>query len=220
MFSWTTWASIYTPHYLWKKHAIEVCFAKGEKGQRGEGAEAFKFRDWKKSDKEKVINWVNAEYSAERTGIYFVGFTDCGVNPDIDVAIFYNKNNKIKAHLLGGYDGIASLGTRGERISGYRRIRGYVAISKSGMDKGTVIHEFGHIAGLMHEHEHPDAINFEPECDLTSEWSHAFSEYVYEPYDKDSVMNYCKLFKRGGRRVGLSPRDVELLKRLYSEEVK
>lgn len=211
-------ASIYTQNYLWDKRELTTCFADDNR-DRNNGPLVLKFREWKKSHKEKIKNWVQSEFTAERTGIHFVGFHDCEVNPDVDVAIFYNKNNKLESRLFGGLDGLASLGTslHTENIGwlfGFKLINGFVAISKSGINKGTVIHEFGHVAGLMHEHDHPEAEKIEPNCKYTEDWK-ILSGFMYEPYDANSVMNYCKLDKRGGKNVGLSSTDVDVLRRIY-----
>lgn len=214
----SSWGSVYSTEYLWPHNKLTTCFADGDGQDLQNGPLVLKFRKWKKSDKEKVKSWVLSEYSEERTGIHFVGFEDCEDNPVTDVAIFYNQNNKFSSRLFGGLDGIASFGTtlkyhRGF-LRGYPMANGYVSISTSGMDKGTVIHEFGHIAGLMHEHEHPDAVINEPYCREAVEQG-ALVGFEYDPYDSDSVMNYCKLNKKGGKNVGLSERDVLLLKKLY-----
>lgn len=216
-----SWSSIYTENYLWDKRELTTCFADDHRDRKN-GPLVLKFREWKRSDKEKIKRWVQSEFSAERTGIHFVGFDDCEVNPEADVAIFYNKNNKLESRLFGGLDGIASLGTSLHTqnigwLFGFKLINSYVSISNSGMNKGTVIHEFGHIAGLMHEHDHPDAERLEPECKYTEEWG-TLSGFVYEAYDRNSVMNYCKLDKRGGKKIGLSSTDVDVLKRIYPND--
>lgn len=215
LLSFRAQASIYASYYLWPKHEIKTCFAKGDDLSRNDGKYVLRFRNWNKSQKEQIKRWVQEEYSSERTGIHFVGFEDCGVNPDIDVAIFYNQNSKMQSILHGGLDGLASLGTMGAHILMYPLIKGFVIISKTGFDKGTVVHEFGHVAALEHEHEHPDAVRFEPECSYTNEYPIIKAGYIYEPFDKDSVMNYCKVYGSKGKKAGLSIRDVEVLRRIY-----
>ncbi len=71
------------------------------------------------------------------------------------------------------------------------------------MNKLTVIHEFGHVAGLAHEFLHPDAdlcivIPAKPDPKLT-----------YVPFDRESAMGYCNL------RPSLREDDKALLKKLY-----
>ena len=215
LLSFSAQASIYGSYYLWPKQEIKTCFARGDKLPRTDGKYVLKFRDWNKSQKAKIKRWVQEEYSSERTGIHFVGFEDCGVNPDIDVAIFYNQNSKIDSLVHGGMDGLASLGTMGARILMYPLIKGFVVISKTGLDKGTVVHEFGHVAGLDHEHEHPDAVRYEPECTYTNEYPIIKAGFIYEPFDQDSVMNYCKVYGRKGKKAGLSAQDVDVLRRIY-----
>lgn len=200
---------------LWKTNEVTTCFARGEEGGRHAGDYVLKVREWKQSQKDKVKKWVNEEFTPERTGIHFTGFLDCEESPEAEVVIFHNKNSKLKNILLGGMNGLANLGPNQGSVTGYPLASAYVSISSSGMNKGTVIHEFGHSAGLAHEHIHPDANKVNIFCVDISKSAGYKSYYVYEDYDRDSVMSYCKLNGPGGKKLGLSRGDVELLKKLY-----
>jgi len=63
--------------------------------------------------------------------------------------------------------------------------------------QSTALHEFGHVAGLRHEHIHPEAMN-DSNCkymgtDFTvSEKTYDTTRIVSE-YDPNSIMNYCWL---------------------------
>lgn len=63
----------------------------------------------------------------------------------------------------------------------------------------TALHEFGHVAGLRHEHARPEALQ-DPNCALRSQnGSFKKGEPIFGttqisgPYDPNSIMNYCWL---------------------------
>lgn len=215
LFAISSFANIHTGN-VWKNYDVTTCFASGEKGSRDEGY-VLKVREWSEKDKTKIRNWVNSEYTAERTGVHFTGFLDCEDSPNADVIIFYNKNSKIKTFLFGGIHGLATMGPYPGSVEGYPAASSFASISKSGMDKGTVVHEFGHVVGLAHEHNHPDAYKEDKgRClDIPKHFQAPKRDYVYEDYDRDSVMNYCKLHSSGGSKVGLSPKDISLIRKMY-----
>jgi hypothetical protein len=63
--------------------------------------------------------------------------------------------------------------------------------------QSTALHEFGHVAGLRHEHIHPEAAN-DPNCKVmgmdfnVTEKTYDSTQIVGE-YDPNSIMNYCWL---------------------------
>lgn len=204
-------ANIYV-HQLWQKQEVSVCFGKAEEKSRFFLGKEFSIHNWSKTDQNKIKTWVMEEYSQERTGIHFVGWTDCEEAPDADVVVLFHKNSPVLANTFNGIHGATfysgpSFGT----IDGYPHASNLVIISKSGVDKTTATHEFGHVAGLMHEHNHPDIKKFDESCKFAD--PKFDSRIGYEDYDKSSVMNYCFALKN--RNSGLSEKDVSLLKRLY-----
>ncbi len=216
LMSLPSFAGIYYENF-WKSNEVTTCFADAEKDSRDTGGTyVLKVGKWKESNKVKVRQWVGEEFSEERTGIHFSGFLNCDETPDADVIIFHNKNSKFGTFLFGGLHGLAALGPSIGSVEGYPAASAFVSISSSGMDKGTVIHEFGHSAGLHHEHIHPDAYKFERGCASVEKNQIADYRYTYEEFDIDSVMSYCRLQRRGGTKAGLSKKDVELLKKLYN----
>jgi hypothetical protein len=200
----------------WSHYAVTTCFADAENETRDTGETyVLKVRKWKESNKAKVKEWVEQEFSAERTGIHFTGFLDCAESPNAEVVIFHNKNSKLGTYFFGGLHGLANLGPSYGSVKGYPAASAFVSISSSGMNIGTVIHEFGHSAGLHHEHIHPDAFKSERGCASVKPNQIKDPEFVYEDFDRDSVMSYCRLERHGGNKIGLSKKDVDLLKRLY-----
>ena len=199
----------------WRQREVKACFGgDGPEKPRAEGY-SLKIGKWKSSDKAKVRRWVSEEFTPERTGISFTGFGDCAQSPDADVVIFYNRNSKVGTFIFGGLHGLSTIGPHSSSIEGHPSASGFISISKSGMDKGTVVHEFGHTAGLEHELLHPDAYEAEKNRCSLAEFRVPRNGLVYTEYDKDSVMNYCRIQGRGGSKVGLSEKDSELLRELY-----
>jgi hypothetical protein len=212
----SSFAGVYVEN-LWRNDEVTTCFAEGEQGRREDEGYVLKVRPWKEKHKAKVKQWVTEEYSAERTGIYFTGFEDCEETPNADVIIFHNKNSSLGTFIFGGIHGLALIGPYPGSVKGYPAASAFVSISSSGMDKGTVIHEFGHSAGLHHEHIHYDAFKLDKgRCpSITKDNSSFTTRLRYTDYDPHSVMNYCQIQSRGGSHAGLSAKDVELLKKLY-----
>lgn len=103
--------------------------------------------------------------------------------------------------------------------------------------KTTVLHEFGHALGLVHEHQHPQANipwnkkkvyetfigpNFnKDDIDLNILAPLDMSDLRISPYDKTSIMHYPidKSFTDGTWEVGLnskpSKQDIEFVKMIY-----
>lgn len=181
---------------------------------RYDGRDAFKIRDWKEKHKLLIKTWVNEEYSAQKTGIHFVGWKDCDNDPRANVVLFYNKKSLLLTSIIGGSyikGRSGALGAFQNSVPGYPSAENSIIISDGGIEKGSVVHEFGHVAGLAHEHTHPDAARKGRDCDKVRPSYHP--SYGYTPYDKDSIMSYCALEKKA---TSLSKSDIKLLKKLYS----
>lgn len=210
----SAWSGIYF-NVLWKNYELTTCFAAGESEERVIRTYTIKAGEWSKKDKQNVEKWISEEFTYARTGIHFTGFTNCEDTPDADIVLFYNKNSVVKNFFDGlSVHGFASLGAGSYEIEGFPNALGLVTLSKSKMRKGTAVHEFGHVAGLMHEDAHHDAVLESKKCTDTYEFFHKSPLIIYEPYDKDSVMSYCKL-QLSKYNNGLSPDDVKLLRKLY-----
>jgi serralysin len=194
---------------LWQKKEISVCFAAAEVEKRVSFNHKLTIEDWNESDKEKIKDWATSEYRPERTGIFFIGWRSCTEDPNADVILFYNKDSIFFAKLSGIAAGYGPV----EKVAGYPNAKSYVAISKSGMSKYTVLHEFGHVAGLAHEHNHPDAVK-ESDKNCVYNVTRISSQYFsYEHFDKYSIMSYCN------RLSTLSAQEVDLLKKLYPDNL-
>lgn len=214
--------SVYAPDYLWSQSELRVCFAKGESTKRTDLAIEVKVMNWSKSKREKVRRWVEEEYTPERTGVHFTGWESCERDPKADIVLFTSPVGLFERvisfkHI---YYGLATIGTRlgSDKINGYPDAQGALWLSDRGFSKSVTVHEFGHIAGLNHEHDRMEAYK-DPGCldkDVVAGGIPNYSRREGE-YDPDSVMNYCKILQGSGVRkdVGLSEADVKLLRKMY-----
>lgn len=162
-----------------------------------------------------MVEAVTKEFTPARTGIYFTGFKDCEDTPNPDVVIlraapkiilFDTPSFRGRA-VIGqdgeysynyGEDGVPVKGVHGEYESGFYKKSGKVAhVALKSINPGTVIHEFGHVAGLRHEHIHEEA-KYDPNCSnrgvaYPTEEKFYDSAHVETNYDSRSIMNYCFL---------------------------
>lgn len=213
--------SVYAPDNTWSQNEVRVCFAPGESAKRTDLAIEVKVINWSKSKREKVRKWVEEEYTPERTGIHFVGWESCADDPKADVVMFtspvglFEKIISFK-HI---YYGLATIGTRlgTERIKGYPDAQGILWLSDREFSKSVTVHEFGHIAGLAHEHDRIEAFK-DPGCTDKDVVAGGIASYTSRSgeYDPDSVMNYCKILQGGVKKdIGLSQADIRLLQKMY-----
>jgi hypothetical protein len=203
-----TYAGSFTTTQSWDKKEITVCFAEADDLNRAYSWDnEFKASVWSKKDKLMAEEWVNSEYTETRTGVNFRGWLDCSETTEAEVILFYNKDNFFKS-FTGGVAGFS--GSIGEfhylKLAGYPQAKNFVVINRSGVAKRTLIHEMGHVAGLQHEHLHPNAYN--RSCkDIAPRDLPA--QFDYTEYDPNSVMNYCNQMKT------LSNGDLAILKKHY-----
>lgn len=197
---------------IWDHREISVCFAPGEEGERFDkyGGYKVKIRDWSDKEKSNVENWINEEYTPERTRIHFVGWRDCQDAPDAEVVLFKSYDNKILKYLFGGIVGWAGLGGLHYQVEGFPAARSYVTLRSTGIKKSYATHEFGHVVGLGHESINPHATQSCGEGVPADK-----SIYLFTAYDADSIMSYCvaQKFSRG-----LSEGDLGLIRTMYPAE--
>nr|BFD62906.1 hypothetical protein BdHM001_15870 [Bdellovibrio sp. HM001] len=198
MFTWRRW----TPD------AVKVCFANPVENSR----DGYRRSRWKAEDKAQVRRWVEDEFTPARTGIHFVGFHDCVPGEKDNVIINFRPKNVLR--WLEGTRGSATIGYQLFRVSkDFPNVAGNIHFFVGGLRKSTVIHEFGHIAGLYHEHDHPHST-----CSIGGEKQEGLKwGFGYTEYDPNSVMSYC--VSRGSDDRGLSAGDLFTLKLMYIDRV-
>lgn len=200
----------------WDKEAIKVCFADKKTNVVIEGTPNI-LANWKEEQKRNIQKMIENEYRAERTGYQFVGFKDCKdtINPDVLILRLPTLSPVGLAR-----NGMATTGpTSVQASTTYKSARGIVIFSSTGLKRpSTVVHEFGHILGLMHEHSHPDAMaEARSGCHHYTKTTRQENRYFYTPFDETSVMNYCTIGSDGYR--GLSSGDVIHLQEIYKRSL-
>lgn len=154
-------------------------------------------------EKELIKSIINSEYTATKTGIFFTGWEDCTNDSISNVELHFKNSNS--------YDGIKSAAGRAGSLgiaSGKSKefpnkipntkkswIEFYIfnGIDDEKLDftekvKYVALHEFGHLAGLIHEHELKE----------DSELRHAFIQTSL--YNPNSIMDYSieiQIYKSG-----------------------
>lgn len=229
-------SAIIEPHTLWT-HDPTVCLFTNNSHLTGTPLDtvkkvkkSFKFvpRALTQEEIRTIKNTVQREFTKEKTGIVFKGFKSCNETPNADIVLMGMRDHFI----FKKYDGAALLGESGLYHSenlveapGYYRTEFQSLIALGSLNLGTIVHEFGHSAGLRHEHIHEEAKN-DPNCLLSknrryirdgAEPIHQTLVYATS-YDSQSIMNYCHLkttnFTEQSRSI-LSTKDQEALFSVY-----
>lgn len=185
----------------WNKLAVTVCWLDDEALNRAEYAEGTLRRIGNTSSfikapddlKANIKSLVNSEYTIDKTGIHFAGWESCKDTPSYDVQILVVNDKMIAG-------GTASLGRLADLNKDYALVnehqKGFVRLNLYDTPKlkitsvesvlSTALHEFGHLAGLRHEHVQSPSIicnlNFERPGTKTS---------TFSAYDPSSLMDYC-----------------------------
>jgi len=238
----TATAGIIEPHTLWEKNEIKTCFYERESQLKETNIESeivarerFDFvpKKLSKRERRKIKEAVLRNFTPELTGIHFVGFTSCDEMADPDVVVLEGRS-KVFLFDTPGFNGRAVIGENGvfsarniDNALGFWLKSGKKATVVMRTSKaGTVIHEFGHVAGLRHEHIHEESIN-DKNCHRRSvavDFSNLEKQYeskdIYTEYDPQSIMNYCWLQTRRNELarhdgVILSKKDIETLQHYY-----
>jgi len=245
-------AGIFEPLTKWNKKEIQVCFVdkieqiiltEYSNNPDDFSKQGFSIGFLDRNEKLLVEQIITSEYQEALTGIYFSGWRNCSEIESADTYLF--KANPLKRTLWFDkapyFKGRSSIGNAGV-LSG----RGYESGSKrasivfSKIVPATIVHEFGHLSGLRHEHINPKA-DSDPAC-----WKYAFirsgaymnhhepeikdwislkdksdvivnTTVIYTDYDKNSAMNYCFFKQKAeeGSEAHLSSLDQQTLKYLY-----
>lgn len=192
---------------LWTKTKLFVCFSDEDRLNKI----PYKLAKWQQKEMSYIKSIIQNAYTENETILNFTGFIDCknlnGVNPDV-VVLKRTKGYAVSSIVSGGYKGSATLGRSFLYPNPNFKAPGGVIFSPTGLNKRTIIHEFGHIAGLLHEHEHYDARNSGKRCRHID--PKPKRDYMtYTQYDHESIMNYCSNTDE------LTELDKSLIRKLY-----
>lgn len=249
-------AGLFNEYNPWQKTAIRVCFAHTSddfstlnyfhdgtlNDLRGDFV-----GNWQQEAKQKAQQIIESEFSKEKTLIHFVGWQDCPVDvekSDFDVMLY---TSQVELNNIFMEYGRASIGNNSQYDDSIKSKKAFLYIadlSTFALDfkkmkfkgdvelywKYTLVHEFGHLAGLLHEHDQKDVVN-DPNCPEgmvaalirgTKNFTKLSYTYRHGPYDQNSIMNYCfkNLYRDNNRKLVrqsvLSPQDIETLTKMYS----
>jgi hypothetical protein len=202
--------SVGEPFLKWNKKEVKVCWQDLDPIplERFDELHIKKMELFKKtlatieaSSKQIIQEVITSEYTEVRTGIHFSGWKSCKDSANYDVVLFMGKQNAS----VGGY---ASLGSGHiDSHANYSLLeKGKLAFVYLDVDPGEgsrlnlnehlrmgALHEFGHLAGLRHEHLRKEAQG-DILCDV------AYIDLIetadlktrnFSSYDPNSIMNYC-----------------------------
>ncbi len=205
----------------WSKRVLSVCFSNGTSTERINlredlGVSLGDIVEFSNEEKQTILSVLKENYSLADVGITFTGFQDCHLTPKADVHVLKfisqdpktpagwasgtgnpqistchnpkdgctNDNNEYQSNGEQHYIGLNFPPAPGRRTSDEDRLQ------------LLTLHEFGHIAGLYHEHVRPER-DSDVNCrDRSQEFGppwELWPEEVFGPYDSNSVMNYCYL---------------------------
>lgn len=247
-----TFASIAEPGTIWKSTRPTVCWADQKNWVNSTVLElgdsflsAKQISPFSSVQKALIKAAIESNYTQNSVGMSFEGWSDCSITPKADIYLIH-----IDSPFQGG--GMASIGQNGEPVCDeeyancvYHKMatkkKAFVLLNTYPFPEHKVseeealqiqaIHEFGHAAGLRHEHARVEDARKDPACqeigyDLGD--SEDKSTTRYGPYDPSSMMSYCYLFKIvnklgmpvGLKHLALSPIDQTTLRCLYGDKGK
>lgn len=218
---------IIEPNVKWNKLEVKVCWeseqssfrdvhdskmAKFMTEIRGEAPEEYTF--FNDEQKLKVQKIVETHYQKSLTGIHFTGWSNCKPG-DLSVKLYGVTEKKTKylnpfssfigflSHWESDYYGMSSIGNshfKNDKFDAPGEMGTQAMILKT-LNTGTILHEFGHLAGLRHEHI-TDEVQKGEVCSLYSKlanYKFSSSEKMGESAhqvsvpDEYSIMGYCYL---------------------------
>ena len=199
----------------WKISEINVCFAEKETEYFLNDMKGYK-RDLKNKEKQQIQKILEEEFTTKRTGYSFFGFQNCKDTKNINVVVGVRK--RFSKSSLAGVSAMATVGPMSGPFTSYNDARGAVMLSPTNIDKSTIVHEFGHILSLEHEHDHPQAKSSATKsCKFYKDNFEDLGNHIYSEFDETSVMNYCYTQDLSRKNSGLSTKDQEFILDIYNK---
>jgi hypothetical protein len=263
------YSGAFEPTARWDQNEVRVCWLDFAEFKKNEVLldDSLYFKEsslfHSNSIESSIQSLIQSEFTPEKTGVYFTGFQKCrtqapGGRPDADAILALEQVDSFDEIIEGG----ASIG-----MSIVDLFLGQIVRRDPAEDEGmpslviqvpfesifhsktlgyeesirlTALHEFGHLAGLHHEHAayRGEALQ-DPYC-LSSPYAEDlkkgldqslalvpknYTENLFDlkgairsGYDSRSIMSYChtrQIVARGGA-FSLSPGDRTILKSMYS----
>lgn len=179
-----------TDKQKWKKTTITVCWAKKSDEDKICRTKGHLPKIEVESDefKKEIQDIITKEYTKEKTGIYFTGWNNCSDGGAYDVMLFATSFSN---SIIQGAAGEASIGPC-TQFSDNPAGRPYVILGARASNlkldviddlRMTALHEFGHLAGLYHEH-----LNLPEVVTMLAQRNETYVQT--SSLDDHSVMNY------------------------------
>ncbi|MCM0605335.1 MAG: hypothetical protein KA715_04535 [Xanthomonadaceae bacterium] len=179
-------AGVISKNHLWQKNRLKVCFAQKLKDLKDVklpvNLESLSktFTPFPDNIADLAIEAVKESFSIPLTAVEFYGFQDCGRHSDFDVALVYLDEPEalLTAGSIGDPHSKTSILIRSGFIDFFRKdwqlFQGFLIqnelSNKSAFQNGdafsndvlkrAIVHEFGHVLGLFHEHSRQDVPRF------------------------------------------------------------
>ena len=215
--------SVGEPNVTWTKKKVHVCWKSGV-----DVNPSYAQNDFESDVKLEVQKIIEQEYTSDRTGVSFYGWESCSSLPmhEIDLEIYQDNElaptnpmiEKFRRMGVAGYSCVGQ-GSSEEKLPKFGLFHRNLSLpvmylnfhpvsllysqtlSSIELLKIAALHEFGHAAGLRHEHIRKEA-KTDPNCKYMNLQDEPIYESTvfFEEYDPNSIMNYCwnnALLKQG-----------------------
>lgn len=143
---------------------------------------------------------ITEEFTKEKTGITFTGWKDCYNSGPVDTILLIGNDGSVNSTTgtsnigRGISFGSTEVIPEGKYAYVYLNVfykPGKIKITADNYYKLLAIHEFGHLAGLRHEHIRPEAQKDYLCRDMELVEVPTRHTSFFSTYDPSSIMNYC-----------------------------
>ncbi len=210
----------------WEKKQVRVCWGNQEHQAATLIANKdYQLIEYTSTQKKWIQDIVSREFTLKETGIEFIGWEPCGSRVELsDVVLFryepISRENEDGLLIYTESGGSATIGQRGQITNSLNVTTGLITqhfarstdsslnvvllntktenkvIDPENYIKMVALHEFGHTAGLRHQHIRFQEAKNDPNCKrvphVKFQQEPTFSSTRFAgPYDYNSIMNYC-----------------------------
>lgn len=198
------------PEFRWQKSNIKICFLESKAPLEPSPSRLVSTaaphlispKSYNSFYMQQVRSIIETEFNGSRTGVRFDGWHLCSESPDADAFVFFYQTESL-SHSFATIAWAV-----GQPYIGFHLDHLELQMLKSQLVSShfaaTMLHEFGHLAGLSHEHQRWeyltegrcliwDSTAYSNQHSCTSESLLWRAKVVpHGSYDHDSIMNYCR----------------------------